>query len=134
VSQSLRTAGLRAPWQPGQSGNELGAHRGYRRVLASARKASPEAIERAIQCMRDDAAPWPSRLAAIALILERAWGKPKEHLSLDGAAGANIVIVTGVPRNEDTTQPVATGTTFTIEYNAGEEDATCEQPGGSSPP
>ena len=122
MSQSLRTAGLRPPWQPGESGFHGQQPKGLRRVLASARKASPEAIERAIQCMRDEDAPWPSRLAAIALILERAWGKPKEHLSLEGADGANIVIVTGVPRNEDTTQPVAAETTFTIEY-AGEEEA-----------
>jgi hypothetical protein len=40
-----------------------------------------------------------------------------------GGGNMNFVIVTGVPRNEDTTQPVATETTtFTIEYDAGEEE------------
>jgi hypothetical protein len=39
-----------------------------------------------------------------------------------GGGNMNFVIVTGVPRNEDTTQPVATETTFTIEYEAGGEE------------
>jgi hypothetical protein len=116
-------ATLRPPWQAGQSGNERGSNRGYRRTLSIARKATPEAMETAIRCMRDEGAPWPARLNAIAMILDRAWGKPKEHVSFDGTEGMNIVVVTGVPRTDDTSEQVATETTYTIEYDAGEEDA-----------
>lgn len=125
MSQALRnTTGLRPAWQPGQSGNELGAHRGYRRVLALARKNSPEAMEAIIACMRDPDASWRERLTAATVILDRAWGKPKEQFSFEGADGANILIVTGVPRTEDTntvadeTKAVAGETTYTIELDA----------------
>jgi hypothetical protein len=40
-----------------------------------------------------------------------------------GNTNLNFVIVTGVPRADDTAQPVADETTYTIEYDAGEEDA-----------
>lgn len=123
MSQSLDyRRGLKPAWQPGQSGNTVGA-KGYRRVLALARKNSPEAMEAIIACMRDPEASWRERITAATVILERAWGKPKEHVSFDGADGMNITIITGVPRNDDASQPVADETTYTIEYNAGEEDA-----------
>src|SRR4029077_3458710 len=96
--------------------------KGHRRVLAMARRASPEAMQAIIDCALDKNAPWGARIPAALAVIERAWGKSQERLTLEGADGANIVIVTGVPRNEDTTQPVATETTFTIEYNAGEEE------------
>src|SRR5215472_14871709 len=73
VSQSLRPAGLRPPWQPGQSGNERGANRGYRAVLALARKNSPEAMRTIIECLKE--ADARVRLTAATAILERAWGK-----------------------------------------------------------
>jgi hypothetical protein len=116
-------ANLRPPWQPGRSANTVGA-KGYRRVLATARKASPEAMEAAVECMRDTEASWRERLAAIQMILDRAWGKPKEQFDFTGVDGANIMIVTGVPRPEgqqDTNVSTHTDA-YTIEYDAGEEE------------
>jgi hypothetical protein len=92
-------ANLKAPWQKGQSANERGRTRGYARILHASRKASPEAIEKAIECMRDETAPWNNRLKAVEIILDRAWGAPDQHMQLDGADGSPIVIVTGVRRD-----------------------------------
>jgi hypothetical protein len=109
------------PWQPGQSGYTVGSAKGYKRVLHLARKNSPEAMQTIIDCLKDNDAR--VRMTAATVILDRAWGKPKEHVSFDGADGMNIVVVTGVPRTDDEQQPVATETTYTIEYDAGEDGA-----------
>lgn len=114
-------ANLRS-YQPGQTGNTIGA-KGLRRALAKCRRNSDEALEVIFACMRDKDAPWPSRLTAACYVYDRAWGKAKEHVSFDGADGMNIMIVTGVPRSDDA-QPVADETTYTIDYDAGEEDAS----------
>jgi hypothetical protein len=84
-------ANLRAPWKPGQSGNKGARPTGYKRVLAAARQASPEAMEKAIECMRDPLAPWAQRLKAIEIILDRAWGAPDQRLQLDAADGINTL-------------------------------------------
>ena len=75
------------PWRPEQ-------HRSYKRVLAEARNASPEAMQTAIKCMRDPEAPWPARLKACGIILDRAHGVPDKLLRTDseyGAAGTSTL-------------------------------------------
>jgi len=79
------------PYQKGQSGNERGRNRGYARILSASRKASPEAIEKAIECMRDVTAPWNNRLKAIEIILDRAWGAPDQSLKLDAGDSVNSI-------------------------------------------
>jgi hypothetical protein len=115
-------ANLKPAWQPGESGYAGYKPTGLRRVLSLARKNSPAAMQAVIDCLHD--ADARVRMAAAIAILDRAWGKPKEHVSFDGTEGMNIVIVTGVPRTDDTSEQVATETTYTIEYDAGEEDAS----------
>ena len=78
-------ANLQTPWQPGQSANARGVTRGYRRVLSACRNASPEAVEVAIKCMRDETASWHERLKAIAFIVDRAYGAPDQKLNIDGS-------------------------------------------------
>jgi len=69
-------------------------HRSYKRVLAEARKASPETMQTAIKCMRDPEASWPARLKACEMILDRAHGAPDKLLQTDrenGAAGTSAL-------------------------------------------
>lgn len=81
-----------------------------------------------IECMHDTAAGWPVRVHAAIAVIERAWGKPEAKLSLDGADGANVLILTGVPRSgEDVaseTTIVADDTTYTIDMDGAEDDAS----------
>lgn len=113
---------MKPPWQPGQSGNALGNHKNYRAVLKLARANSVPAMQTIIDLLKDEDPRM--RLQAATVILDRAWGKPKEQFSFEGADGANILIVTGVPRTEDTntvadeTKPVSGETTYTIELDA----------------
>ena len=71
------------PFRPGKSGFAGQQPRGYRVTLTAARKASPAAMEAIIECMQDPNAPWPARIKACELILERAWGKPDQRLLRD---------------------------------------------------
>ncbi len=92
------------PWKKGQSGNSLGAARGYRRALKAARDASPEATQKAIECMQDDTAPWSARLKAIEIILHRAWGtEGKVNLDVDRVTSLTIHIVRPDQSPEPTT-------------------------------
>lgn len=101
------------PWPKGTSGSAGLQPKGYRRVLSLARKNSPEAMQAIIDCLKD---PDPRvRLTAATHILERAWGKPKEHMTFEGAEGANILVVTGVP---DPASVQQASETFTIDYEA----------------
>jgi hypothetical protein len=86
-----------------------------------ARKGSPEAVETIQACIRDPEAPWPSRLAAAFWLVERAWGKAKEVHEFNGAEGVTVVVLTGVPDPDSQQQPVTDETSFTIEYEGGDE-------------
>lgn len=113
------------PWKPGQSGNPGYVPKAQRVVLTLARKNSPAAMQTIIDLLHDPDAR--VRLAAATTILERAWGKPKEHMHIDGA-GNNVLIVTGVPRPDeqqvsDATTIVAGETTYTIEVDTTEDEA-----------
>src|SRR4051812_28260842 len=68
------------PFPRGKSGFAGQQPRGYRVTLTAARKASPEAMQTVIECMQDPNAPWPARIKACELILERAWGKPEQRV------------------------------------------------------
>lgn len=72
------------PYAPGQSGNARGVTRGYRRVLSESRRLSFEALQTITACMRSEEAPWPSRLRACEVILDRAWGEPDRNVQVEG--------------------------------------------------
>lgn len=110
-------ANLQPPYQPGQSGNTRGMLRGYRRVLSESRKLSLEALQTITTCMRSEDAPWPSRLRAAEVILDRAWGEPDKHVQLDGstAVAAIAVHITHDRHPSDPTpQPTLTVRSFTL--------------------
>lgn len=88
-------ANLQPAWQPGRSANERGATKGYRRVLAESRRLSFEALQTVTACMRSQDAPWPSRLRAAEIILDRAWGEPDKNVQLevDNLTEVRIVFV-----------------------------------------
>jgi hypothetical protein len=71
------------PFAPGQSGNPGGRPRMPEDVKALARSYTREAIETLAGVMRNDEAPAAARVTAASNILDRAWGKPAQHLTVD---------------------------------------------------
>lgn len=95
------TSGLVAPWRPGHGGCAKRDNRAFQKLLAQARRTSAEALETVIDCMRDKEAPWPARIAAANVVLERAWGKAPERLAIDGQGIGTLRIEFVDPRRPE---------------------------------
>jgi len=99
------------PFQAGQPAAASRSHsRGYNRVLRASRKASHRAILTAIKCMDAPDAPWPARLKAAELILDRAWGAPDaaRQISAESHSPALLKIVVVQPSDPQLEAPVVT--------------------------
>jgi hypothetical protein len=70
------------PLLPGNSSNPGGASEAKREMQALARSHSVEAIERAVEIMRTGKSE-TIRLMAISMILDRAWGKPRQSVEIE---------------------------------------------------
>ena len=68
-------------WKPGQSGNPNGRPRVIGELRDLARAYTMEALETLASVMRDAEAPPAARVAAVAHILDRGYGKPTQHVS-----------------------------------------------------
>jgi hypothetical protein len=68
------------PFQPGQSGNPGGMHKGTAELKALARQHAAAAIETLANIMLDSGAPPPARVAAANSLLDRGWGKPVQEI------------------------------------------------------
>jgi len=90
AEQSLRN--LR-PWARGQSGNRDGRPRLlYRKMLRAARQAGPQAVQTLREIMADGTAPPSARIAAATALLDRGFGKPREHIELAGESGGAAML------------------------------------------
>ena len=54
-----------------------------REVLELAREGSPAAIRRLVAIVNDEEAPYGAQIAAASAVLERAFGKPKQEVSVE---------------------------------------------------
>ncbi len=69
-------------WKPGQSGNPGGRPKAIIEVAAAAREHTTEAIATLASIMRNTDATASARVSAAAILLERAWGKPAQTMTL----------------------------------------------------
>ena len=84
------------------SGN-TGHNKAYAGLLRLARAHSREASLKLVECVRDQEAPWAVRVVAANSILDRSFGRPKEHV--DVGSDGPVIIITGVPRSDDQDVP-----------------------------
>lgn len=80
------------PFKPGE--NRYTARqepKKYKALVHKARVTSLEMLEVAIGIARDPYMNPQARLNAAAMVIERAWGKPKEQLELAHASGAQLL-------------------------------------------
>lgn len=78
------------PWQPGQSGNPSGLPKALREVVALAREHTPLAIGTLADIAADGDAPPAARVAASEALLDRAWGKAPQTVTVEGEATLTI--------------------------------------------
>lgn len=104
----------KSAFKPGQSGNPGGRPKGHRDVEALARQCTPEAIaalRAALKLPRE-------RVAAAQVLLDRGWGRPKQHMEVDGE-GTPLLRIRFVDAVDATTVTVQTPTAAS---ESGEED------------
>ena len=82
-----RIANLNPAWVKGQSGNPLGRPKQDSVFKQLAVENSIEALETCISIMRSTKARNQDRLAAITIVLDRAYGKPIQ--AIDGGTDEN---------------------------------------------
>jgi hypothetical protein len=70
-------------WQPGQSGNPGGKGGLYHEMVRLAREFTPDATRYLIEIAADKGEDARNRIVAMQMVLERAWGKPKEYVPPD---------------------------------------------------
>jgi hypothetical protein len=76
----------RGKGRPFEKGNAIGRHGRRKRnpaITELCRNASPEAVEVLLSVMRDERAPHGVRCTAAAHILDRGWGRPPAHNTVD---------------------------------------------------
>lgn len=68
-------------WKPGQSGNPGGKPAVIRELRDLARAYTQESIDTLAAIMKDKKAPPAARVAAVAHILDRGYGKPTQNIN-----------------------------------------------------
>lgn len=92
-------------FRPGQSGNPAGR---AKHVLADGRTLSDvareytiEAIDCALEIMRDKTAPHAARAQVAGMIFDRGWGRPPQSLTLSGDADNPLRIAPSIEHLTD---------------------------------
>jgi len=66
-------------WKPGQSGNPGGKGGTYCEMMRLARQFTPRATQILVDIASDPGEEARSRIVAIGMLYDRAWGKPKDY-------------------------------------------------------
>ncbi|MBR0560060.1 DUF5681 domain-containing protein [Neokomagataea anthophila] len=86
------------PFKKGQSGNPGGLPKNMREVIALARSHTTTAIEALAEIAGNKTAPESARVSAANSLLDRAWGKPKDTVEIQGQDGAPLGLVVTMVR------------------------------------
>jgi len=82
-------------FEPGKSGNPSGRPKAIPKIRDLARSYSEEAILLAVKIMRDEDERGLTRLAAINVVLDRAWGKPMQGIEV--TENKPVVDISNIP-------------------------------------
>lgn len=85
---------------PGKSGNPSGRPKALIPVEEAARALTPAAMAALGEIVQDKAQPAAARARAAEILLDRAWGKPRQSVEASGPNGAPLpalytLVVTG---------------------------------------
>lgn len=73
-------------WQKGQSGNPGGRPKALQEVEEAARQHTPAAMEALVSIAKNEEAPPAARVSAASVLLDRAWGKPRQDMRVERVA------------------------------------------------
>jgi hypothetical protein len=90
-SRAKSLANLRPPWKSGVSPNPGGRPKALVELEAYASEYTREAIDTFVEVMRDKGAAAVARLRAGELIVERAFGKPRQQVALDHTSNGEAI-------------------------------------------
>ena len=99
-SKPTRRYGLRkgqihsGSFKPGNDARRVGYYYDGKSFSQIAREHAPKAIALWVQCLGDDSVPWPTRIRASELIVERAHGKAVSVIDMNVTANRSIVALT----------------------------------------
>lgn len=92
----VRPAGSEATqFKPGQSGNPGGRPKMPEEIRDMFREISPRACEVLCEIINDHRAKNSDRIRAAEVILDRAWGKPRQQVDLDTAGVPTVIFMNG---------------------------------------
>lgn len=98
---------------PGVSGNPGGNVVVPVEVREACRALTTDAVGTLKDCIEDVKAPWAARVNAANAILDRAWGKAQQNVTVDGNAGLTIFLASlsggGVRDNQTIDGEVVSG-------------------------
>jgi lipopolysaccharide biosynthesis regulator YciM len=110
MRNGANTAGLKAPWQKGQSGNPNGRPKKVQTVAQLAEDNSEKALKKLIKLIDSDKDQ--VALAAAQAVLDRAMGKPKQSMDVNAnrknAADydeSELYAIAGLGRSRDHSPP-----------------------------
>ena len=78
------------PFVKGQSGNPGGKPKELKHVQLAARKISPLALRELKLILNDAEAGHQAKIAAAAVVLDRAWGRPTQAVSTELSGGITV--------------------------------------------
>lgn len=81
---------------PGKSGNPSGRPKVDEKVQKALKAATLDAAKTLIELMNDEDQPGKVRLQAATTILDRVYGKPSQHVDMDGAPAITISLAGSV--------------------------------------
>ena len=92
----VKAAGSAATqFKPGQSGNPGGRPKMPEEIRDMFREISPRACEVLCDIINDHKAKNADRIRAAEVILDRAWGKPRQQVDLDTAGVPTVIFMNG---------------------------------------
>lgn len=78
------------PFVKGQSGNPGGKPKELKGVIMQARRMSPLALRELKAILNDPESGKQAKIGAAQVILDRAWGRPKQDGSMELSGGVTI--------------------------------------------
>ena len=120
VAVAKKPSGLR-PWTKGQSGNPGGRSKTPDDVKSLARAATADAIACLVRIVRNPKAPPSAQVSAADSLLNRAWGRPEQAVSVSADVTGSLVDVLA------SLAAIPVATAQVIEHMAEDDDRSAQR-------